>query len=47
MNIREFYEDRSTGEEKPGNKGIALNVDQWNSLVKQVYACPRDMYLFN
>ena len=27
--IREFYEDKTTGEEKPGSKGIALNMDQW------------------
>lgn len=32
INIREFYEDRATGEEKPGNKGIALSLEQWNSL---------------
>lgn len=36
VNIREFYEDKATGEEKPGSKGIALNIDQWNNLVKMV-----------
>jgi hypothetical protein len=36
INIREFYEDKSTGELKPGNKGIALSVEQWNSLCDQV-----------
>jgi hypothetical protein len=36
VNIREFYEDRQTGEEKPGNKGIALSVDQWRRLYEQV-----------
>lgn len=36
INVREFYEDRSTGEEKPGSKGIALNLDQWQAIVEQV-----------
>lgn len=36
INVREFYEDRSTGEEKPGSKGIALNLDQWQAFVEQV-----------
>ena len=36
VNIREFYEDRMTGEEKPGKTGIALSVDQWNSFKEQV-----------
>lgn len=36
VNIREFYEDKATGEEKPGNKGIALSLDQWNQLKTQM-----------
>merc|ERR1711862_885503 len=36
VNIREYYIDKATGEEKPGNKGIALPIDQWDSLVKLV-----------
>jgi hypothetical protein len=36
VNIREFYEDKATGQEKPGNKGIALSFDQWNQLKAQV-----------
>lgn len=36
VNIREFYEDKATGEEKPGSKGIALSVEQWRSLSAQV-----------
>lgn len=36
VNIREFYEDKTTGEHKPGSKGIALNIDQWSQLVEQV-----------
>jgi Transcriptional Coactivator p15 (PC4) len=30
VNIREYYTDKNTGEEKPGSKGIALTVEQWN-----------------
>ena len=36
INIREFYDDKATGEEKPGSKGIALTVQQWNKLKEQV-----------
>ncbi len=36
MNIREYYKDRDTGAFKPGSKGIALTVDQWHQLIKQV-----------
>eukprot|EP01031_Cornospumella_fuschlensis_P023564 gene23564-28574_t len=32
VNIREFYEDKATGEEKPGSKGIALTVEQYRTL---------------
>lgn len=32
INIREFYVDKSSGEEKPGAKGVALNLDQWAAL---------------
>lgn len=32
VNIREYYTDKNTGEEKPGSKGIALTVEQWNNL---------------
>jgi hypothetical protein len=35
VNIREFYEDKKTGEEKPGNKGIALPADQWEQFLAQ------------
>jgi len=34
-NLREFYDDKITGEEKPGNKGIALSESQWEQLNKQ------------
>lgn len=36
VNIREFYTDNKTGEEKPGSKGIALTADQWRSLCDQI-----------
>ncbi|KAI5889570.1 PC4-domain-containing protein [Schizophyllum commune H4-8] len=29
INIREYYVDKASGEEKPGKKGIALNAEQW------------------
>ena len=32
VNIREYYDDKVTGEEKPGSKGIALSLDQWKML---------------
>ncbi|XP_003746678.1 activated RNA polymerase II transcriptional coactivator p15 [Galendromus occidentalis] len=32
VNIREFYEDKNSGELRPGKKGIALSADQWNRL---------------
>lgn len=28
LDIREFYEDRTTGQEKPGKKGITLSLEQ-------------------
>lgn len=36
INIREYYEDKTTGEEKPGSKGIALTTEQWNALKEVV-----------
>ena len=36
VNIREFYTDKNTGEEKPGSKGIALNRAQWEAFVGAV-----------
>jgi hypothetical protein len=32
VDIREYYTDKSSGEEKPGKKGISLTIDQWNKL---------------
>merc|ERR1711944_2326 len=29
VNIREYYSDKSTGELKPGRKGITLLAEQW------------------
>jgi len=29
VDIREFYEDKETGEKKPGKKGVSLAVDEW------------------
>lgn len=33
VDIREFYEDKTSGEKKPGKKGIALNVGQWGKFL--------------
>eukprot|EP01036_Dinobryon_divergens_P044916 gene44916-59953_t len=32
INIREYYTDKASNEEKPGKKGIALTVEQWQAL---------------
>jgi len=32
VDIREFYEDKNTGEMKPGKKGISLSAIQWQKL---------------
>lgn len=32
VDIREFYEDRATGEELPGKKGISLTLEQFTRL---------------
>lgn len=34
VDIREFYIDTTSGERKPGKKGIALSVDAWRQLLK-------------
>lgn len=36
VNIREYYEDKASGDLKPGAKGIALTIDQFNSLKSQI-----------
>lgn len=36
VNIREYYVDKATGEEKPGSKGIALTKEQWEALLAVV-----------
>lgn len=33
INIREFYEDKSSKEMKPGKKGITLNKQEWKALI--------------
>lgn len=37
VNIREFYQN-DDGDLKPGKKGIALSVDQWNKLKENMDA---------
>ena len=34
VQLREYYEDKSSGEWKPGKKGIALNLHEWHQLKK-------------
>ncbi|KAL0205267.1 hypothetical protein P9112_000574 [Eukaryota sp. TZLM1-RC] len=34
VDIREYYKDRTTGEEKAGSKGISLTWDQYTELLK-------------
>mmetsp|Transcript_3080 Transcript_3080/g.5663 ORF Transcript_3080/g.5663 Transcript_3080/m.5663 type:complete len:207 (-) Transcript_3080:330-950(-) len=36
VNIREYYIDKNSGEEKPGYKGLALQANQWASLMTRV-----------
>lgn len=33
INIREYYEDKKSGEMKPGKKGITLNALEWKNLL--------------
>lgn len=33
INIREYYEDKKSGEMKPGKKGITLNPVEWKNLL--------------
>lgn len=34
IDIREMYTDKTSGEERPGKKGISLKKDQWELLLK-------------
>ncbi|CAH8450841.1 uncharacterized protein DC041_0006444 [Schistosoma bovis] len=36
VDIREYYEDKSSGELKPGKKGISLNLEQWEYLKSSI-----------
>ncbi|KAF2445957.1 PC4-domain-containing protein [Karstenula rhodostoma CBS 690.94] len=33
VSIREYYEDKESGQMKPGKKGISLPIDQYNALL--------------
>ena len=35
VNIREYYIDKNSGEERPSKKGVNLSLEQWD-LVKQL-----------
>ena len=34
VNIRQYYMDDKTNKMKPGNKGIALRLDEWKQLME-------------
>ncbi|KIM26954.1 hypothetical protein M408DRAFT_175563 [Serendipita vermifera MAFF 305830] len=34
IDIREFYEDKGSGEMKPGKKGISLSTEEWHELAR-------------
>ncbi|KAF8313097.1 PC4-domain-containing protein [Clavulina sp. PMI_390] len=36
VDIREYYEDKSSGEMKPGKKGISLSAEQWSSFKEKL-----------
>ncbi len=36
VHIREFYLDKFSNQLKPGSKGIALTLDNWDNLYQQV-----------
>jgi hypothetical protein len=33
ISIREYYKDKESGVMRPGKKGIALTMEQWNALM--------------
>ncbi|RSH82738.1 uncharacterized protein EHS24_007732 [Apiotrichum porosum] len=37
IDIREFYADKDSGEEKPGKKGISLSAAQWDMLKTNIH----------
>jgi len=43
INIREYYTDKSSGEMKPGKKGICLMEDQWKKIMELVPELDKQM----
>nr|CAH8827527.1 unnamed protein product [Trichobilharzia regenti] len=43
VDIREYYEDKSSGELKPGKKGISLNLEQWEYLKSSINDLDEDV----
>jgi len=47
VHIRVFYDDKITGEEKPGHTGICLSVEQWGKLKETVNKIKLLLYNIN
>lgn len=43
VQIREYYEDKETGEMKPGKKGIALKLQEFEQLKKLIPQIDREL----
>ncbi|KAI3395032.1 hypothetical protein diail_1855 [Diaporthe ilicicola] len=43
VSLREYYEDKSSGEMKPGKKGIMLSVDQYQTFIGAIPAITKDL----
>jgi len=41
VDIREFYEDKETGQKKPGKKGVSLAADEWREVRRVADAVDR------
>lgn len=39
VSLREYYADKSSGEMKPGKKGVTMNLQEWHAFKKHAPAC--------
>jgi hypothetical protein len=44
VDIREYYEDKTTGEKKPTKKGVMINVDQFEKLTASLDSIKKAVY---